>query len=1423
MRKCLLLVLSLAAYWPAMSPAQAPVDPKSQSPAQKILLAANESARPPKEVDFTAIAAEYDSKTHPLMKQFCLECHSTSKQEGELDLEQFAKLDDVRRGTKAWLHVVEMLTNGEMPPKDSKQPTPEERKQLLDWTQRYLHAEALANAGDPGPVVLRRLNNAEYTYTIRDLTGVPLNPAKEFPADSAAGEGFSNTGNSLVMSPALLTKYMDAGKDIAEHAELLADGFRFSPHTTRRDRTEDILAQIREFYHRYTDSGGAETVTQQGIELDKNKGGGLPLKKYLTASLELREPGKSVDAVAQSHGLSAKYLQLLVTELSSKESSPLFDALRARWRVAKPEDVDGMVAMIAEWQKTLWKFSSVGHIGKVGGPKAWMEPVIPIVSQQVSRTPLAAQAASDEVVIYLVAGDAGDGNVGDFVEWQKPQLVVPGRSPVLLRDLRSFVRDLTIRRERFLASTAKSLDAAAEAGESEGDINVAELAQRHGVDAEALKAWLDYLGIGSNQHLKLDHFSNKIPRQGAYDFVKGWGAPDLPALLANSSDQNVRIPGNMKAHGVVVHPMPTLFAAAGWQSPVKAVMRIDGKVTHAHPECGNGVTWSLELRRGKTRQRLANGISHGGSPVAFGPIENVAVQPGDLVSLLIGPRDGDHSCDLTDIELNLKSAGEAGESWSLTGDVTSDIHAGNPHADKAGRAGVWHFYSEPVAGAANGPVIPAGSLLARWQSTEQASDKHQLAEEVQRLLTAAPPAGESPDATLYRELTSLSGPLFAGATVSKATEGDLPDSKWGLDPAKFGKHPNGSSIDSASLCVEAPSVIEIHLPADLVAGSVFVTTGGLEKTTGAEGSVQLQVLTTKPASTSGLVPSGTTIGTANGTWSSNNQTVSYATPILVSEGSEARKRVEKSFDEFRQVFPAALCYTKIVPVDEVVTLTLFHREDDHLSRLVLSDEEKAKLDRMWNEFHFVSQDALKQVDAFEQLMQFATQDADPSVFEPMRKSINDRATEFRKELVDAEPKQLDALIKFAAKAYRRPLTTAEADKLRQLYRTLREEELPHEEAFQFTLARIFVAPAFLYRLEKAPEGESPAKVSDWELASRLSYFLWSSEPDDELLAAAASGQLSQSDQLNTQVKRMLKDAKIRRLATEFACQWLHIYEFDTLDEKSEKHFPEFAELRGDMYEESILFFTDMFQNDASVLSVFNADHTFVNERLAKFYGMPGVTGPEWRRVDGVRQYDRGGILGFSTTLAKQSGASRTSPILRGAWLSEVILGEKLPKPPKNVPILPDDETATDGLTVRQLVAKHTSDVKCMGCHQKIDPFGFSLEAFDAIGRHRTADLANRPIDAKAKLPDGTEIDGLAGLRTYLVEKRRSAVLHQFCRKLLGYALGRATQLSDQPLLAEMEERLAKNDYRFSAALQAIIESSQFHEIRGRDVQVAEQP
>ncbi|HEX7378674.1 MAG TPA: DUF1592 domain-containing protein [Pirellulales bacterium] len=1347
---------------------------------------------------FAALADDYTRVARPIVARFCVDCHSTADREGELDLERFAALDQVRTAPEVWQKVAEMLDLGEMPPKDAEQPSPDERRQLRAWVERCLNALAQANAGDPGPVVLRRLNNAQYTFTVRDLTRLDLDPAREFPADGAAGEGFTNAGAALAMSPALLSKYLDAGKAIAGHAALLPAGFRFSPGTTRRDWSDELIGQIKQFYARFADGEGR-----------------LPLDRYFAATLDEREAlvagQKTIAAVAAERGLNARYLQSLWTLLHAESDTPppppslLLEMLRSRWQTSKAGEAAALTNEVAVWQKALSRFQSVGHL------KPWIVPINPLTARHEIRLKMPEAGDAKEVTLYLTAGTAGDGPAGDVVLWQSPRLVTPGHPDLLLRDVREVARQLVARRQRLFAATAKCL-AAAEAGAAAEAIDRAQLAAKHDVERESLDAWLDYLGLDDNAAIRLEHFTAKLERTGEHDFVQGWGSGETPNLVANSSDRHVRIPGNMKPHAVAVHPSPKLNVAVGWQSPLAGHVRIRGQVTHAHPECGNGVTWSLEWRRGRMRQPLAAGIAHGTNAVKVELTAPLPVRPGDFVSLVIGPRDGNHACDLTDVELVIEAAGEGGRRWSLTSDVSGNVLAGNPHADGFGNANVWHFYTEPVTAGNSLPSIPSGCVLARWQLAAAAAEKLQLAGEVERLLLGDPPADKNhPDAALYKQLTSLSGPLFAAVGVKAASEteskppsdppvppGDAnrPAAEqvaWGIDVARFGRSPDGAAIDGASLGVQAPAVIEVRLPADLVAGCELVTTGVLHSPAD-EASVQLAVTRSPPADLQ--------------SWRGD-------APVLAKEAAPAWQRFETAFEDFRRLFPAALCYSRLVPVDEVITLAQFHREDEPLMRLMLDDEQRTRLNRLWDELHFVSRDALTIVDSYAQLMEYATQDSDPRLFEHLREPIQRHADELRRRLVESEPRQLDALVDFAAQVFRRPITSAEAAELRGLYQRLRAQPLPHEQAFRLTLARLFVSPAFLYRLEESPPGTPSAAVSSWELANRLSYFLWSSSGDVELRESAAAGRLVRPDVLREQARRMLRDGRVRRLATEFACQWLHIYDFDALDEKSERHFPSFAGLRGDMYEEAIRFFTDLFQRDGSVLEIWDCDHLFVNEALAAHYGIPGVTG-DWRRIDGARRYGRGGILTLAATLAKQSGASRTSPILRGNWISEALLGERLPRPPKDTPPLPDDETAADSLTVRQLTEKHTSDARCAGCHVRIDPLGFALEGYDAIGGRREKDVSGRPIDAHARLPGGAEFDGLEGLRAYLLTARRDVILRQFCRKLLGYALGRAVRLSDKPLLERIERDLQDRDYRFSAAIETIVGSRQFCEIRGRE-------
>ncbi|QDV39078.1 DUF1592 domain-containing protein [Tautonia plasticadhaerens] len=1355
--------------------------------------------------DAAAIAARFGVEAGPVLRTYCFECHASEVAEGGIDLEAFDGIDDPGEESETWQDVARVLDLGEMPPEGALPLPQADRDRLRGWVARFLGAKALADAGDPGPVVLRRLTNAQYEHTIRDLTGLDLDPAREFPTDGAAGEGFTNSGGALVMSPSLLEKYLRAASEVADHAVPLPGGVRFSPAVSRRDRTDEAVDRIRSFYGRFADGGDGTRVDLQGIVFDTNEGGRLPLGRYLSALVEARDEIRRGDrtpgAVAEARGLSPKYLRLLWEALEvDRGPSLLLDPLRRAWRSADTADAASAISdLVAPWQESLWRFNRVGHIGKVGGPPSWMEPVSPLVDRQEVRVafPGDLEGVGDEVRLTLSVRDAGEGTGPVAACWESPRIVTPGRPDLPLRDLRAVARRLEARRDETLGRAVECLDAASEILRSPDPGGPREVADRLGIPPDVLGAWFSYLGVGEGPPtIPADEIlSGPISGAGGHEFVAGWGEPGTPNVVANSSDEHVRIPGKLRPHSVAMHPSPSLRVAAGWRSPVGGAIRVEGRVEHAHPECGDGVSWRLELRGPGTRRRLASGTARGTDPVAFGPFEGLPVGPGDLVCLSIGPRDGNHACDLTAVDLAV-SAGE--RSWDLAADVSPDIGAGNPHADRLGNPEVWAFFTESDGEASADSVIPDGSLLARWLDESDREVRRRLARQIGGLIDDGPPADpEAPDAALRRQLTSYRGPLL-GRLGAIDPDGSAPVDgavgRFGIDPDRFGTDPEGRPIDGQSLGVRSGSVIEVRLPAGLVAGSEFVATGRL---LGEEGSVQFLASASTPDPNPGPGPIA-------------------GVPIVAAEGSRARSRVEADLAAFRDLFPPALCYSEIVPVDEVITLMLHYREDVHLRRLMLDDRQQEELDRLWEELRFISQDDLEMVGAFQQLLEYASQDGDPGVFEPLRGPIERLAEAFRRELIEAEPRQLDAVIDFAALAYRRPLEDGEAETLRALYHSLREEPMPHDEAIRLTIARILVAPPFLYRVERPGPGSGPSPVSAWELASRLSYFLWSSMPNEALRARAESGELLDPDVLAGEARRMLDDARVRRLAEEFACQWLQVYDFPSLDEKSERHFPSFASLRPAMYEETIRFFEDLFRNDRPVWSILDADYAFLNEDLARHYGIEGVAGPDWRRVDGVSGHGRGGILGLASTLSKQSGASRTSPILRGNWVSEVLLGERLPRPPKDVPPLPEDEGATDGLTVRELVERHTQDPRCMTCHRRIDPFGFALERYDAIGRLREADLGGRAIDAASRLPDGAEVDGIEGLRRYLLEDRRDAFARQFCRKLLGYALGRGVRLSDEPLLDEMRRGLDEGGGRVSAAIEAVVRSPQFLEIRGRD-------
>jgi len=1351
------------------------------------------------DAEFDKLRSDYQQQVRPLLQQFCLTCHSTKKREGELDLQRFRKLSDVRRDPRSWQKLVQMLDNGEMPPRDVLQPTAVQTARLRGWTVKYLDAEARANAGDPGPVVLRRLNNAEYTYTVRDLTGVSLNPTATFPVDGAAGEGFTNTGQSLVMSPAMVTKYLDAAKSVTRHAVLLPAGMRFSAGTTGRDFTDEILREIRTLYLKYTGRpGDVNSLNRWNVPRPKtltDRDGRIDLGRYFTALIAHRrqlqtDPDAADDIAVKAH-LSARYLRRMAhVLLSDQPATPLLEHFRLRCRGAEPQDAQAIAAEIAVWQESLWKFNVIGHFGSI---TPWQERVSPLTDSRTFRVKIERQKPNEDVTLFLVAGSAGDGTDSDLVRWQRPRLDRPGRSPILLRDVRAVSAAFQRTRRQALSQTAKHLAAAFEARNYEKPQPLAELADKHGVDPVMLKAWLSYCGISVGGEVNIPHYLTHATQNPSHGFVKGWGLRDVAALslIANTSDKPVQIPGTMNPHKIAVHPRPERWVAAGWKSPFAGRIRIVPSVQDAHATCGNGVSWALELHSGAQRRVLRADNLDLGKRAAIEPVADLHVRRGDLIALKIGPRDRNHGCDLTEIDLTLTELAGSKRTWSLSADCADTIDAGNPHPDRNGNLDTWHFFTGPIGKNPDRPVISPGSLLARWFEATDAETAAKSAADVQAFLSHPLTSSASkPDAEIHRQLADFSGPLFSRIDFAKlaatVTATELKTGRFGVAPELF---------EGEDLIVRAPAVIEVRLPATLFSGSELVVTGTLDATSDRQGSVQLDVTSARPQPHGSLLP---------------------AASIVVAKGGTGETRFQRSLDQFCELFPAAMCYPQIVPVDEVVTLVLFHREDQHLSRLVLDDAERLRLDRLWNELHYVSRDALLSVDALEQIRAFATQTSATNAlkYDPLRKPIADRAAAFRRRLLASEPAHLQALLEFASRAYRRPLSRVETGRLRGLYATLRQQDVSHQAAFRLSLARVLTTPAFLYRLEKTQPGSEAQSVTDWELANRLSYFLWSSLPDDRLRKQAAAGRLREPDVLLSQTRRMIKHRHARRLAIQFACQWLHIRDFDQFNDKSERHFPQFQNLKTAMYEESVRFFTDLFQNDRSVLSILGADHGFLNASLARHYGIPGISGDEWRRVDGLKKFSRGGILGQAATLSKQSGASRTSAILRGNWVFETLLGERLPRPPKDVPQLPD--VAPADLTERQLIEQHAANAACAKCHARIDPFGFALEHFDAIGGLRNKDGSGHPIDARTVLADGTQIEGIDGLRQYLLTVRRDEFLRQFCRKLLGYALGRGVQLSDAPLLDQMIKQLAERDDRVSAALEAVVLSDQFRKIRGRD-------
>ncbi|MBM4005840.1 MAG: DUF1592 domain-containing protein [Planctomycetes bacterium] len=854
--------------------------------------------------------------------------------------------------------------------------------------------------------------------------------------------------------------------------------------------------------------------------------------------------------------------------------------------------------------------------------------------------------------------------------------------------------------------------------------------------------------------------------------LKSWSIGSDPSVFVNSAAEAISVWTTLPARSVFVHPGQKRNVAIAWTSPISGELAVAGRVADAHPSGGDGVSFEL---------------SHVASP--------------DLGQALADL--GSASAILPDAGLPPDMLAHVREKWREATTDPAPVLA----AIKAMQDQLFHGNYRKNAALAVGNGFPAWEDLRRIVARERVQG---AARESLFRMVALP---AQPDTYVIWDRLRLEGgdgpPLvFAehpalGAAIEQAS---------GL---KFGQHPQGRSVPKSALVTTAGTEIVIDLrslPAELQ------NTLTLPRFLRAD--VSLDEASPETASVQAFLIAAT------GGGGNLAEPVANATPGDPHAAQIVHPRVAaeqaRPAAEFRALFPPAVLFQPIIPRDAQGSVFLYRREDEPLRRLMLNEAGRAEIDRLWSELEFVSEQALATPAAYAALVQYYRKPNDGArimffYIQEFEERIKREEKEFLAAQGAAEPAQLEGLLAFADLAWRRPLSADEREAILAAYRADRAEGFNHDPAFRAALARVLSSPWFLYRVEQPATGPRWQSVSGDELATRLSFLLWDSIPDDELRAKAAN--LHEPAVMEEQLRRMLKDGRMRGMAEEFGARWLGVRDFVANHGRSLKHFPEFTpDLRDALADEPVRFFEDLLMNDRPVVDVIAADAVVINEVLARHYGIPGVTGPEWRRVERVADYGRGGFLGFGAVIAKQSAAARTSPIKRGAWLVQV-LGERLPKVPPDVPPLP--ETPPAGLSVREITERHREDPKCAGCHVRIDPYGMAMERFDAIGRLRPAGEL-KPGDTKGTLRDGTEIDDIAGLRNYFAGPRREDLLRSLARKLTGYALGRAVMTSDRKLVDDVTKSMSSGG-RWSDALLVIIRSEQFCCIRPTNAVAASPP
>jgi hypothetical protein len=507
--------------------------------------------------------------------------------------------------------------------------------------------------------------------------------------------------------------------------------------------------------------------------------------------------------------------------------------------------------------------------------------------------------------------------------------------------------------------------------------------------------------------------------------------------------------------------------------------------------------------------------------------------------------------------------------------------------------------------------------------------------------------------------------------------------------------------------------------------------------------------------------------------------------------------------------------------DAFVMNVKYQRNDRFFTENMVDGADRARLNQAWNDlfgswpYHdaylgmLADHYKLKLDSRRIQDMTAARIAALPATIKPHVISLRAHYDVVMKAQALAQPGHVADALTFASRAWRRPLTVAEKGSLRAFYQRSRTvNHLAHDAAIRALIARVLVSPAFLYRLETvAPGPERP--LNGWELASRMSFFLWSSIPDDELRRAAAAGELNDPALLARQVKRMTADPKARRFSTEFFGQWLGFYHFDQYRGVDTGRFPEFTEdVKSAMYDEAISTFEHIVRRDRPVREILGADYTFLNKPLAKFYGIDrDVASPDKVvLVEGANALNRGGALRLGSVLTTTSAPLRTSPVKRGDWILRRILGTPTPPPPADAGNIAADDRTFQGLSLREKLTEHKRNATCAACHLKIDPLGFPLEGFDAVGRSRATYTDGKAVDVIGEFADKSVIVGTDGLLRYLQERDKQVVA-TLSKKMIGYALGRTVRGSDRGLIDTMAK--AGGNATVSDLAATIVTSRQF--------------